>query len=281
MSSNKILVTGATGTVGGAVVRQLAEAGADVRALTRKPENTPVFTGVELAAGDLSDPASLEEPLRDVDSVFLIWPFLSSEGVDGVLDVVRGHARRVVYLSAYGVDLERTHEPNPILRFHRDLEHAVRGSGLEWVNLRPASFAANTRGWAAQLHEGLVRQPFRTRRQALIHEADIAAVAVRALTRDELLAITPVLTGPESLAPDEQVAVLGEALGLPADFEEISAPEARENAIAAGWPEGIADALFDGGELASQETTPGVESVVGRPPRSLRQWALDHASEFR
>lgn len=112
-------------------------------------------------------------------------------------------------------------------------------------------------------------------------EAGIAAVAVRALTDDDLLATSPVLTGPESLVPSQQVAVLSEALGLPARFEEISTAEARANAVAAGWPDGIADALFDGGEIASQETTPGVETIAGRPPRSLRQWALDHASEFR
>lgn len=281
MPSNLILVTGATGTVGGAVARQLAWSGARVRALARKPENTQLPTGVEAAAGDLSDPDSLEKPLRGVDAVFLVWPFLFAEGINEVLDGVKRHARRVVYLSADGVDLARDHEPNPILRFHRDVEYAVRDSGLEWVTLRPASFAGNTRRWAAQLRDGVVRQPFATRRQALIHEDDIAAVAARALTHDDLLGTAPILTGPESLAPGEQVAVLSETLGLPARFAEISPGEARENAVAAGWPELLADALFGSGELASQQTTSQVARIVGQPPRSLRQWTLDHASEFR
>lgn len=88
----KILVTGATGTVGGQVAKQLAGAGADVRAMTRNPGAAGFPDGVDVVRGDLSDPASLHQPLRDVDVVFLMWPFISSAGVDDVLAVIRQHA---------------------------------------------------------------------------------------------------------------------------------------------------------------------------------------------
>lgn len=68
----KILGTGATGIVGGQVVKQLADAGADVRALARNPDAAVLADGVEVARGDLSDPASLEQPLCDVSGVFLV-----------------------------------------------------------------------------------------------------------------------------------------------------------------------------------------------------------------
>jgi len=136
-----VLVTGATGNVGRSLVEQLADSGTDVRALVRDPSAAAFPTGVEVARGDLSDPASLEPPLVGVSAVFLLWPFLDADGADAVLDVVRRHADRVVYLSAYGVDLRRDREANPILQFHADLERAVERTGLEWVILRPTSFA--------------------------------------------------------------------------------------------------------------------------------------------
>ncbi|HZA15282.1 MAG TPA: NAD(P)H-binding protein [Pseudonocardiaceae bacterium] len=97
----KILVSGATGTVGTQVVQQLAEAGADVRALVRNPDAATLPDGVETVRGDLSDPPSPEQPLRDVGAVFLVWPFMASAGADDVLDVMKRHARRVVYLSRH------------------------------------------------------------------------------------------------------------------------------------------------------------------------------------
>lgn len=109
----KILVTGATGNVGRQLVAQLAASGADVRAIVRNPDGAGLPPGVEVVRGDLSDPASLEEPLRDVDAVFLMWPFLDAEGAVEVLDVITRHARRVVYLSAAGVDLDLEQQISP------------------------------------------------------------------------------------------------------------------------------------------------------------------------
>lgn len=277
---HKILVTGATGTVGGQVVRQLAEVGANVRALVRDPAAARLPASVEVVRGDLSDPASLEEPLRDVDAVFLVWPFMTSAGADDVLDVIKRHARRVVYLSADGVR-SGTEQAGSILQFHAELESAVQQTGLEWVLLHPASFTSNTLGWASKLRDGVVREADGSQVRALIHEADIAAVAVHALTGDSLLGTKPVLTGPEALTTAEQVTVLGEALGIPVRFEEISLETAREEARAAGWPEDLVAALFDGGDFEPQRTTTTVEDITGRPPRSLREWALDHAEDFR
>jgi uncharacterized protein YbjT (DUF2867 family) len=165
--------------------------------------------GVEVVRGDLSDPASLHQPLRDVDVVFLMWPFLTSAGADDVLDVIKQHARRVVYLSADGLrpewEPQWERQVSPIHQFHAELERAVQRSGLEWVFLHPASFTSNNLSWAPQVREGVVRAPFGSQVRALIHEVDIAAVAVHALTHDDLLGTRPVLTGPQALTTGEQV----------------------------------------------------------------------------
>ncbi|MFC7103669.1 SDR family oxidoreductase [Nonomuraea rubra] len=95
----KILVTGATGNVGSHVVAQLASAGIDVRAFARRPER--VQPGVEAVQGDLTAPETLEPALKDVESVFLLWPGLSTGNAAEVVSAIAGHARRVVYLSAF------------------------------------------------------------------------------------------------------------------------------------------------------------------------------------
>ena len=93
-----ILVIGATGTVGRQVVAQAVQAGAEVRAMVRDPGKATFPPGVEVARGDLSDPASLQAPLLGADAVFLMWPFLDADGAVEVLDVIKRHAVRVVYL---------------------------------------------------------------------------------------------------------------------------------------------------------------------------------------
>jgi uncharacterized protein YbjT (DUF2867 family) len=68
-----ILVTGATGRVGRLVVDELLRAGASVRALTRRPEHAALPAGVEVVAGDLTAPASLDPALEEAVAVFLVW----------------------------------------------------------------------------------------------------------------------------------------------------------------------------------------------------------------
>lgn len=231
-----------------------------------------------ITSGNVS---SLEQPLRDVGAVVLVWPFMTSAGADDVLDVIKRHARRVVYLSADGVRPEMERQVGPIHQFHAELERAMQRSGLDWVFLRPASFASNTLSWAPQIREGVVGEAFGSRVRALIHEADIAVVAVHALTHDDLLGTRPVLTGPEALTIAEQVTALGDALGMPVRFEEISPETAREEALASGWLQDLVAALFNDDSFEPQRTTTTVEEIIGRPPRSIREWALDHADDFR
>jgi len=153
----KIPVTGATGNVGGHLVEQLVKVGADVRVLVRNPAAEAFPAGAEVMRGDLADPASMEAPLRDVDAVFLLWPFLTADPTAGLLAVIERHAQRVVYLSASGVDVDAEHQSTPIHQFHAELERAVQRTGLDWVFLRLASFASNNLGWAEQIRAGVVR----------------------------------------------------------------------------------------------------------------------------
>ncbi|MCX5388528.1 NAD(P)H-binding protein [Streptomyces sp. NBC_00094] len=282
MTQPRILVTGATGKVGGAVVAQLHAAGVPVRALVRGEADFP--EGVQAVRGDLGDSASLGTALEGVDTVFLVWPFLSAEGASDVIDVIGKRARRVVYLSSAGVGSEKEEPDEAITMFHTELERLIEASGLEWTALRPTGFASNTLGWAEEVRTGAVRAPLARLARPLIHEADIAAVAVQALTTDTLLGARPLLTGLELITQERQVALIGEAIGRPVRFEEVSLDEAVEQMKAAGYPAELVEAVLPAQAKMLENPEPvndAVERITGSPARSFREWAVDHAADFR
>ncbi len=278
----KILVTGATGTVGRQVVSQLLDTGSDVRALVRDPDSADLPGGDELLRGDLSDPASLAAALDSVGAVFLVWPFTSPEAATDiapdVVEMIAEQGRRIVYLSADAAG----GKPES---FWAKLERLVQHSAAEWTLLRPTGFAKNTLMWAEQIRtDGAVRWPYAEAARSLIHEADIAAVAVRALTQDGHTGQTYVLTGPETLTQTEQVHAIGEAIARPLRFEEISPDEARPGLVAALGDEAFADgALHAWATFVTQleRVTSTVQEITGTPARTLREWAADHADDFR
>ncbi|ONI81251.1 nucleoside-diphosphate sugar epimerase [Actinosynnema sp. ALI-1.44] len=282
MTQPRILVTGATGKVGGAVVTQLHAAGVPVRALVRGEADFP--EGVQAVRGDLGDPASLGTALEGVDSVFLVWPFLSAEGASDVIDAIGKHARRVVYLSSAGVGSEQEKPGEAITMFHTELERLIEASGLEWTALRPTGFASNTLGWAEEVRTtGAVRALLARLARPLIHEADMAAVAVQALTTNALLGARPLITGPELITQERQVALISEAIGRPVRFEEVALDEAIEQMKAAGYPAELVEAvlpaqaeMLDSPEPVNDE----VERITGTPARSFQEWAVDHAADF-
>jgi len=278
----KILVTGATGTVGRQVVSQLLDTGGDVRALVRDPDSAGLPGGVEMLRGDLSDPASLTAALDGVGAVFLVWPFTSPEAATdiapAVVEVIAEQGRRVVYLSADAA----AKQPE---RFWAKLERLVEQSAAQWTILRPTGFAKNTLMWAEQIRtDGVVRWPYAGAARSLIHEADIAAVAVRALTQEGHTGQTYVLTGPETLTQTEQVHAIGEAVGRPLRFEEVSPHEARPGLVGTLGDEAFADgALQAWATFVTQpeRVTSTVQEITGTPARTLREWAADHADDFR
>lgn len=280
-----ILVTGGTGNVGRQVVSQLLGTGVAVRALTRGPDSAGLPGGVEVVRGDLADPDTLDACLDGVDAVFLVWPFFTAEAAPAVLNVVAKHARRIVLLSSMGVRDDVEAQADPINQFHADLERLIEKSGLEWTFLRCHSFATNTLWWASQIRsDGVVRESYGAAARPVIHERDIAAVAVRALTSDGHRGATYCLTGPQVLTQVEQVHAIGEAIGRSLCFEEISPEAGRQKMLAQGWPSAVVDGLLNA--YAAMVTSPApvtttVEEITGAPARTFREWAVDHADDFR
>jgi uncharacterized protein YbjT (DUF2867 family) len=267
-----IFVIGATGKVGRQVVSGLLERGAVVRALARDPAAAGLPAGAEVVAGDLSDPQGLARHLEGVEAVLLVWPFFTAEGAGEVVEALATPARRIVYLSAEAAGAR----PDS---FWAAVERAIERSGADWTFLRPTGFAANTLMWADQIRESsVVRWPYGQAARSLIHERDIAAVAVRALTEDGHSGARYVLTGPETLTQAEQAQAIGEALGRTVRWEELSRREAEEQI--SGLPETALDTWASFVETP-EIVTSTVEEVTGEPARPFGEWARDHANDFR
>ncbi|GAA3516056.1 NAD(P)H-binding protein [Actinocatenispora rupis] len=275
-----ILVTGATGNVGRQVVRQLTAAGLPVRALTRDPDTARLPDTVAALRGDLADPDSLDQVLHGVGAVFLVWPFGHADGAAAAVDAIARHARRVVYLSSLGAATA----DDPISRMHNELERLIESTDLRWTHLRPGGFATNTLSWAAQVRAGdEVRGPYADLSRPLVHEADLATVAVRALTSDAHHGARYPLTGPAHLTQAEQVATIGDVLGRPLRYVETDRAESYRGMVGAGWPPDTADAVLDAWYAMRERPEPvldTVAAVTGRPARTYRDWVVDHAADF-
>ncbi|MFP3967270.1 NAD(P)H-binding protein [Actinomadura fulvescens] len=276
-----ILVTGATGKVGGQVVTRLLKEGVKVRALAREPEAADLPGGVDVVRGDLADPGSLDAALDGVDKVFLVWPTLAAD--DAAAEAVRRiteRARRVVYMSSMGAGVP---DGGPVLDSHGLLERLITESGVEWTFLRGGGFAGNDLAWAKDIQDsGVVREPFGGWRRSLVHEADLAAVGVRALLEDGHVGATYDLTGPQALSQAERVRIVGEVTGRPLRFEALSLEEARQQFLSWLPPEAVEATIESMLEVTRkpEEVTAAVEEITGRPALSYREWVVDHVRDF-
>jgi uncharacterized protein YbjT (DUF2867 family) len=269
-----ILVTGATGTVGRRIVGQLVERGARVRALTRNPGKAAFPGDVEVACGDLTSPETLTPALEGVTGLHLI-----TFGGDDYAPLENG--RELVELAAKaGVT-----RVSVLSSFDEtSVEEALRAGDLGWTQLLCVEFMANAFDWAESIREEGVARVFGNHPGAVVHEADIAAVAVAALVEEGHAGETYVLTGPEALTPEERVRLIGAATGREIRFEELTEEEYRASMRAAG----VGDDLIEFGVQlganppeAASVVLPTVERVTGRPGRTFARWAAEHAAAFR
>ena len=275
-----ILVAGATGNVGGALVRALTDEGEKVRALTRDPDRAVLPDGATAVAGDLNDPVTLRPAFAGVRAVFLLSGYADMPGL--LAEIRAAGAERVVLMS--GSSAESAGPDNPITDYMVASEQAVTESGLPHTILRPRTFMSNTTQWLAQLRAGdVVRGPWGGVAVATVDPADIAAVAAQALTTAHHEGKVYPVTGSQPLTPGERVAVLADVLGRPLRFENQPDDEARA-AMEQEMPAEYVAAFFSffsGGHIDESTVYPTVERVTGRPPRTFHEWATANADRLR
>lgn len=275
MMEHKILVTGATGTVGGLIVKQLIAKGHQVRVLTRNAARANFPAGVEVVVGDLANPQSFAPAFEGVTGLHLI-------NFDGATFSPLQSGHEIVAL-AENAGVQRV---TVLLGGENgSLQEALEASDLCWTYIQPLEFMSNMVEWADSIRsEGIVREPYGHRRTAIVHEADIAAVAAAALLEEGHCRKTYTISGPEVMTPPKMVEAISKATGRDLTFEELS----EEKAILRWKEAGFSDEVIEFFRWAHGNTpeigytvVPTVEQVTGRPARTFAQWANEHADLFR
>ncbi|MET7336705.1 NAD(P)H-binding protein [Nonomuraea sp. NPDC005650] len=270
-----IVVTGATGQVGGELVRLLAAAGEQVTAISRRP--APLPEAVRHHAADLGEPAGLKAAFDGADALFLL---VAGQEPQAILEAAEaGGIRRVVLLSSQGAGTRPEAYGHPAT-----FEEAVRGSGLEWTILRPGGFHSNTLAWAGPIRaHRTAPAPFGDVALPTVDPADLAEVAAVVLRDGGHAGRTYTLTGPRALTPRERAAAIGAALGEEVRFAEQTREEAREQ-MSQFMPEPVVAgtlAVLGTPTPAEQQVSPNVTRILGRAPRSFADWAARNVAAFR
>jgi uncharacterized protein YbjT (DUF2867 family) len=280
-----IVVTGATGNVGRALVRVLAAAGEKVIATSRGVTEADVPDGVEHRKADLADAASLRPVFDGADALFLQSGGPSAHLLDlgEILGAARaGGVRRVVLLSSLGVATRPESASHGVLGLA--IEEAVRGSGLDWTILRPGNFASNSFAWVPSVRaERTVAAPFGDVGLPAVDPRDIAEVAAAALREDGHAGRIYELTGPAAITPREQAEAIGAVLGEPVRFAELTPDEARARMLDF-MPADVAEttlAILGSPTPAERRVSPDVEKVLGRAPRPYADWVRANVAAFR
>jgi uncharacterized protein YbjT (DUF2867 family) len=267
----KFLVTGATGTVGGEVLKQLVSEGADVRAVTREASKADLPDGVELVEADLTVAEDVDRALSGIDRVFL--NMADDDGAAFFAGAMKAQLDYVVLLSSFTAFVPLpSGDQNIVAVRHRAGEDGLAEAGLSFTALRAAGFDYNLLMWATELGEGVVRAPSVDVRLPKIDPRDIGASAAAVLLAPESRASHYTITGPEKISTREEVAIVGQLLGREIRVEELSVAEAAEIGFPEGTPDFVVRSVLEtlGEGAAALDPTGDVQTLTARPARSFR-----------
>jgi uncharacterized protein YbjT (DUF2867 family) len=284
-----ILVTGATGQHGTALLRLLSARGIAARALVRNPAKADAIAAlphVEIVHGDMARPDTLATALRGVDRAILIssaTPDMQEVQTNFIEAARRAGVRHVVKLSGIAPNLD---SPFRFARMHGEIEKRLEASGMAYTHLRPGEFMTVYFRQASNIaSKGALFLPMEDARIASIDIGDIAEIAATVLTESGHEGKIYPLTGPEALTMAEVAARLSAATGKPIRYVNVPPEDARRAQLAAGMPPFLADALF---ELFSErrrgieaKVWPDSERLLGRRPTSFDEFARRNAVAFR
>ncbi|WP_036116768.1 MULTISPECIES: NmrA/HSCARG family protein [Luteibacter] len=282
-----ILVTGATGSIGSAVIERLAAEGAPVRALTRAPGKYKAPAGVQSVAGDMTDIPSMRAALQGVDTLFLLNAVVPDELTQALATL--GLAReagiqRIVYLSVLNGD-RFTDVPHFTVKYA--VERAIEQFDLPATVLRPSYFMqndANIKDVIAQ--HGVYPMALGKVGVSMVDTRDIADVAAASLLRRSrasgaLPREVIELVGPDAITGEGAAAIWSEALGRPVayggdDLDTAEANIARQQPSWAAYDLRLMLARFHADGMLAKPSANGImTSVLGRAPRSYRDFVRE------
>jgi len=283
-----ILVTGATGNVGSAVLAELADKPVNVRAFVRDPARLTVHApNIEVFQGDFANEDDVRRALDGVDVAFLASNFSPSmvELQSRFIALAKiTHVRRLVHLSGVGANMQICCAR--LLRWLGQLEATAADSGMTVTNLRATFFMQNLLQFASTIkQQGIIAGPFRSGRWTFVDARDVGAVGAAALLNEQHDGKTYVVTGSEALSYQEVAERLSKKLGKSVRYLDITANEARGRLQAAGSSPVMVEATLElwdacASNLINVAPTAVVRELTGRAPRSLEDFIADHRSRF-
>ena len=278
-----ITVIGSTGTIGSELVRPLSQASVPARAVFRDPKKVQLLPGVAWTQADLRDGLALEAAIAGTTRLFLLTdnqPGFAKLQIQILRIAESLGVAHVVKLSALGAS---DHSKSWIAREHHEVENALQQSSMQWTILRPHAFMQNWLGDLAQSvrSRGIIESPIGDGRVPFIDTRDIAAVAAEILLHPEEHAGKKyVLTGGEAVGFNDIAQILG------VTYKPITMDEARARLESSGLHPDQIDGMLAisayqraGGPTSMVSDT--VARILGRPPRTIREFFADHAGAFR
>jgi len=285
-----ILVTGATGRVGGHVVQQLVQRGADVRVLVRDPAKADFPAGVEVVQGDLLDIDAVRAAFSGVRTLFLLNAVAADEFTQALiaLNIAReSGVERVVYLSVIHAD---RFVNVPHFAVKSGAERMIQQMGFSATILRPAYFIDNELTIKdVVLNHGLYPMPIGGKGLAMVDARDIAEVAaIELIRRDQAPGKLPTetlnLVGPDTLTGSDVAAIWSDVLGRPVAYGGDD-PTGFEQNLASFMPKWMAyemrlmaERFVGDGMLPETGDVERLTKILGRPLHTYRDFAAQIAA---
>lgn len=282
-----ILVTGATGTIGRKLVRQLQLSSSPFRALVRSEDKGKAL-GCDYAVGDFDQPSTLAAALEGVDALFLNGPAgeaLVRQQTAAIEQARAAGVKRIIKVSSRGADVNAS---NVIGRVHGQVERVLAESGVSWSVLRPGTFMQNLLRTAGTVRNtSKIFGAYKDGRIAFVDCEDIAACGL-ALLHDkghDHNGQTYTLSGPEAVSYYQIADKLAQQLGKPVSYVDLPAEQMvaslKSNGMPAGFAEMMVALMVQFSTGAGANVTPAISQLLGRPARSIDQFLADNIDAFR
>jgi uncharacterized protein YbjT (DUF2867 family) len=287
-----VLVTGAGGLSGSAVVREFSRQGVAVRALVRDRSKAAALSGlpnVQLVEGDMARAETLRPVLESVERVLMISSatpqmfdtqcrFVDACKAAGVPHIVKFSGKE----SGNGFDAQKFR----FTRMHEQVERYLQGSGLAWTHLRPSQFMqVYLREVPSIVGKGLLLLPLEDVKLSPVDIQDIAKIAFAVLTGDGHENRAFDITGPEALSMADIAAAIAETTGKPVRYQNVSPEDRRRTLVAAGLPTFMVDAFDEQAAERRRHPDPRVDlsthKLFGVQPTTFAEFAKRHAAVFR
>lgn len=287
-TKQNILITGATGSIGAELVKQLSSKNIAFKAMVRdknKAPNLAAMPGVQVIEGDFNEPSSIENALAEINTAFLLTN--SSEQAEiqqtsFVEAAAKAGVKHIVKLSQWAAD-----ESSPVrfLRYHAAVEKKIKESGIAYTFLRPNLFMQGLLSFKQTIQQqGGFYASIGDAKVSIVDIRDIASVAVEALTKEGHEAKTYNLTGPKSLTHGQMAAFLSDALGKLVAFTDVPPQAMLQALLAAHMPQWMAEGLIeDYAHYARGEASAisnDIQNVTGKLPFDFKTFAEDYRNVF-